>query len=109
MEKLKQTESKLEVEPEVLKPKEIEQLEDNLQTPIVRCAAHSLSLAVDDDLGSELDDQVFPIKVLVKACRYQSIIRILKQLGVGVPPLEVCVRWLSRFLMLFFVWTHREN
>lgn len=68
----------------------------------VRCAAHTLQLAVHDALGSDTVyvEALEKARLLVRILRRPNVLRILKQYHNKKPILDCATRWDSTFLMV---------
>lgn len=65
----------------------------------IRCAAHTLQLAIQD-FFKELDLDLSPVRRIVCMLRNQQYIKIIRERNYAVPPLENITRWGSFYAML---------
>ncbi|KAK3928321.1 Zinc finger BED domain-containing protein 4 [Frankliniella fusca] len=74
--------------------------EDGVQS--VRCAAHTLQLAVDEALrkDAQLQQTINAVRELAKFLRTPTSVRQLKAVGKTLPQLDVVTRWGSTYTML---------
>lgn len=80
----------------------VELLQGDFSMQSVRCAAHTLQLAIGDALkkATESKDTISAVKKLAKFLLKETQVRQLKEAKMPLPKLDVCTRWGSTYDML---------
>ena len=83
-------------------PADLELTQDNISIQSVRCAAHTLQLAVEDakNLTTEMKPTIDAVRKLVLFLRNEKQVRQIKENNQNMPSLDVCTRWGSTYDML---------